>query len=349
MAAQPLSPDPFTFWSWFHQKPLLCCWVPCCWTSLCSSGVVPLHDQHSAHTWLGQCLAPVFLPECTALVGLFVALQTHPRGWGSSGSRKELVVSVLRWQGTLQRGWVFCRKRETEVFHRAKTDCLTHHPRSGSVLLFSIRYLELLHLLAILIYYKLSTHFIIYFIFQSSFLHLFDYDLNLKQRKMRPQDSHVRCRDQGRFLGMDSFGSSETEVAPQSSWMCFRDHQSGKEFRCTFLLGLLELALCQVEFMLNCVLREEKRRVLFSIIQIFFCFFQRGYKILQKLQMAFFFIHLNFVYSFGPFRGFFSLWFPYYESAVFRIICWEDHVLQWDSAVCGCSCQDDIPEMSRFK
>lgn len=80
-------------------------------------------------------------------------------------------------------------------------------------------------------------------VFQSSFLQLFDFGLNLDQRKLRPQDSHVRCTDQGRFLDMDSFASSETEGAPQSSWMCFRDHQSGKEFRCTFPDGFAGIGL----------------------------------------------------------------------------------------------------------
>lgn len=135
-------------------------------------------------------------------------------------------------------------------------------------------------------------------VFQSRFLQLFDYGLdNLDQRKMRPQDSHVRCTDQGRFLGMGSFGSSEIEVAPQSSWMCFREHQPGKEFRGTLPAGFAGVGLMPCWFHTEfCLKRAKTEGITFCHPNIFF----PSYKILQKLQMAFFPLHFNFIFSLGP-------------------------------------------------
>lgn len=254
-----------------------------CWAAASRSAFIPLHQQHSALTWAVpfSCVSS----SLHSWFGLFGALQTRPQGQDSSGSSKELVGWVLLGQGTLQNGWtgseMFCRKRVTEVFHRATAGSLTHHPHFGSVLAF----LSLLGIWNCFVYLLFS--FIINLpltllstsVFQSSFLCLFDYGLNLDQRKMRPQDKYVRCTDQCRFLDMGSFGSSETEVAAQSSWMCFRDHQSGEEFRCTFPGGFAGVGLMPGWVHVELSLKRGKTE------GIIFChpnniFFPRGYKIL---------------------------------------------------------------------
>lgn len=149
---------------------------------------------------------------------------------------------------------------------------------------------------------------------------------------------------QGRFLDMDSFSSSETKVAPQSSWMCFRDHQSGKEFRCTIPAGFgLMPGWVHVEL---CLKRGKTEGIIFYHPDFFF---EVVTEYCKNGKWLLFFPSILILFTpLVPSGDFFPLWFPYHESPVFRIICWEDHVLQWDSVVCGCSCQDDIPEMSRF-
>lgn len=156
----------------------------------------------------------------------------------------------------------------------------------------------------------------------------------------------MRCTDQGRFLDISSFGSSETEVASQSSWMCFRDHQSGREFRCTFPFGFAEVGLmpgwAHVEL---CLMRGKTEGIIFCHPNIFF--FQEVTKYCKNCKWLLSFIHHNFIYSFGPFRGFFpsdshTMSQLSLGSFIEKIMCYSE-ILQ--SVI---SCQDGIPEMSRF-
>lgn len=210
-------------------------------------GALPLYPFHSSVHML------------TLFGWLVVAVQADPQGQYSSVSRKKLAVSVLLRRSTHISGWtgseVFCRKTVTEILHRAKTGCLIHHPHFGCVGFspsFCIRYLELLFFV-----YLLFSFFINFLpltllsvsVFQSIFLDLFDYGLNLHQRKMRPQGSHVRCTEKGRFLDIGSCGSSESLTGLENrsgsteQLDVLQRHRSGREWRCTFPTGLAGVGL----------------------------------------------------------------------------------------------------------
>lgn len=100
--------------------------------------------------------------------------------------------------------------------------------------------------------------------------------------------------------------------------MCFTEHRSGREWRCTFPTGFAGVDLVPVWFNGQLHIRlcwnasHQRKNRGFNFFSSKSKTFSRGYEILQQLQITefFFSIHLNVIYSFGAFRGFFALWFP---------------------------------------